>query len=44
MINNIEIVKQLGYIKVPHDFVRKVSDEINTFPDERVIVLCTGAQ
>lgn len=44
MINNIDIVKQLGYIKVPHDFVRKVSDEINTFPDERVIVLCTGAQ
>lgn len=44
MVNNIEIVKQLGYINVPHGFVRKVSEEINTFPDHRVLVLCTGAQ
>lgn len=44
MVNNIEIVKQLWYINVPHGFVRKVSEEINTLPDERVVVLCTGAQ
>ncbi len=44
MVNNIEIVKQLGYINVPHGFVRKVSEEINTLPDDRVVVLCTGAQ
>ena len=44
MVNNIEIVKQLGYINVPHGFVRKVSEEINNMPDERVVVLCTGAQ
>ena len=29
---------------MPHGFVRKVSEEINTLPDERVVVLCTGAQ
>ncbi len=44
MVNNIEIVKQLGYINVPQWFVRKVSEEINTLPDHRVVVLCTGAQ
>jgi ribonuclease J len=44
MVNNIEIVKQLWYINVPQWFVRKVSEEINTLPDHRVVVLCTGAQ
>lgn len=44
MVNNIEIVKQLGYINVPTGYVRKLSEDINNMPDERVIVLCTGAQ
>ena len=44
MVNNIEIVKQLWYINVPQWFVRKVSEEINTLPDHRVVVLCTWAQ
>lgn len=44
MVNIIEIIKQLWYINVPHGFVRKMSEEVNTLPDNRVVVLCTWSQ
>lgn len=44
MINNVEICQQLGYINVPAGFLRKLSNEIDTLPDERVLILSTGAQ
>ena len=44
MVNNIEICQQLGYIKVPKWYIRKLSEEVDTFPDERVLILSTGAQ
>jgi len=40
---NIELATQLGYIKVPKDVVIPV-DSIKNYPDNKVIVICTGAQ
>ena len=44
MINNVEICQQLGYIQVPDGYIRKLSNEVETLPDERVLILSTGAQ
>ena len=44
MINNIDICQELGYITVPKGMIRKLDDDVNTMPDERVLILCTGAQ
>ena len=44
MINNVEICQELGYINVPKGMIRKLDDEVNNMPDERVLILCTGAQ
>lgn len=46
MINNVEICQQLGYITFPKGTVRKLinGNEIDTLPDERVVLLSTGAQ
>lgn len=40
---NIEIAKKLGYIQVPKG-VMVETDTINDFPEDRVVVICTGAQ
>ncbi len=40
---NIELATQLGYIKVPKGVVIPV-DSIKNYPDNKVIVICTGAQ
>ena len=45
MIGYTEVAAELGYIRVPEGVIRKIeSGEINTMPDEKVIVLSTGAQ
>ncbi|HRU50497.1 MAG TPA: ribonuclease J [Candidatus Absconditabacterales bacterium] len=44
MVNNVEICQQLGYIKVPKGYIRKLSEEVDTFPDDQVLILSTGAQ
>ncbi len=44
MINNIEICQELGYINVPKGMIRKLDDDVNNMPPERVLVLCTWAQ
>lgn len=45
MIWYTEVAAELGYIRVPDGVIRKIeSGEINTMPDEKIIVLSTGAQ
>jgi ribonuclease J len=43
MKTNIEIAKELGYIKVKKDTFIPTSD-IHKYPDNQVVVICTGAQ
>ncbi|MBI2439578.1 MAG: ribonuclease J [Candidatus Moranbacteria bacterium] len=40
---NIEVAKELGYIKVKQDTLITVND-IHKYPDNKVVVICTGAQ
>ncbi|MDD5738774.1 MAG: ribonuclease J [Candidatus Pacebacteria bacterium] len=40
---NVEIAKELGYIKVGNETIIPVSN-IGKYPDNQVIVICTGAQ
>jgi ribonuclease J len=40
---NIEIAKELGYIKVSKDTLIPVNN-IHKYPDNKIIIICTGAQ
>jgi len=40
---NIELATKLGYIKIPKGIIIPV-DKAHTFPDNKVIIVCTGAQ
>ena len=40
---NVEIAKKLGYIKIAKGQLIKI-EQIDDFPDNKVMVLCTGAQ
>jgi len=40
---NIELATKLGYIKVPKGVII-TSDKAHTYPDNKVIIICTGAQ
>lgn len=40
---NIEVAKELGYIKVKQDTLITTND-IHKYPDNKVVILCTGAQ
>lgn len=43
MKTNIEIAKELGYLKVDkHIFI--ASEEIDNYPDNKIVILATGAQ
>lgn len=44
MVNNIEICKELWYMDFPRWMVRKLDDNVEQMPDERVMVICTWAQ
>lgn len=44
MVNNVEICQELGYIKVPQGYIRKLSSDVEKMPDDRVLILSTGAQ
>lgn len=44
LINNMEIAKELWYIKAPQWIVRKISDDVDVLPDDRVIILTTWSQ
>ncbi|MFA5986905.1 MAG: ribonuclease J [Parcubacteria group bacterium] len=43
MRTNVEVAQQLGYLKVHKDLLIPIN-EIERYPDHKVIVLCTGAQ
>ena len=40
---NIELAQKLGYIKIPKGVIIS-SDNAHTYPDNKVIIICTGAQ
>lgn len=40
---NIEVAKELGYIKVKQDTFITVND-IHKYPDNKIVIICTGAQ
>ena len=40
---NIEIAQKLGYIKIPKGVIIPV-DKTHTYPDNKVVIICTGAQ
>lgn len=40
---NIEVAKELGYLKVKAETLVPVSD-IHKYPDNQIVVICTGAQ
>lgn len=40
---NIEIVKNLGYLKVKKGLLADIN-KVNNYPDQRIIIMCTGAQ
>jgi len=40
---NVEIAKELGYIKMHKDTLITVND-LHKYPDNRVVIVCTGAQ
>ena len=44
MVANVQLCQELGYITTPKVMIRQLSDEAETLPDERVLVLCTGSQ
>ena len=43
MKNNVEIAKELGYIKIKQDTLITTND-IHKYPDNQIVVICTGAQ
>lgn len=43
MKNNIEIAKELGYIKIPKETVIPV-EEMKRYPSDKIMILATGAQ
>lgn len=43
MRTNIEVAQQLGYLKISKDLLIPIND-IDRYPDNKIIVLCTGAQ
>ena len=44
MINIVEICQQLWYVNAPKQYIRKLDNDVNNIPDNRVLVLSTGAQ
>ncbi len=40
---NVKIAQELGYIKVPKDTMIDIKN-INKYPENKVVVICTGAQ
>jgi ribonuclease J len=43
MINNVQMAIELGYLNVPKATLIRAED-INKFPPERVVIICTGSQ
>ena len=43
MVNNVQMAIDLGYLKIPQGMLIRAED-INKFPAERVVIICTGSQ
>ncbi|MFZ2681616.1 MAG: ribonuclease J [Patescibacteria group bacterium] len=43
MKTNVEIAKELGYIKVAQTSIIPI-DDVNDYPPEKITIICTGAQ
>ena len=43
MVNNVQMAIELGYLKIPKSTLIRAED-INKFPPERVVIICTGSQ
>ncbi len=43
MVNNVQMAIDLGYLKIPKGTLIRAED-INKFPPERVVIICTGSQ
>jgi len=43
MVNNVQMAIDLGYLKIPQGMLIRAED-INKFPPERVVIICTGSQ
>jgi ribonuclease J len=43
MVNNVQMAVELGYLNIPRSTLIRAED-INKFPPERVVIICTGSQ
>jgi ribonuclease J len=43
MVNNVQMAIDLGYLNIPQAMLIRAED-INKFPPERVVIICTGSQ
>lgn len=43
MVRNMNVARDLGYLRVPGDLLVAV-DRLDEFPDEQVVLVCTGSQ
>lgn len=43
MVNNVQMAIELGYVNAPKGTLIRVED-INKFPPDRVVIICTGSQ
>ena len=43
MVNNVQMARELGYLKVPPDVLMNARD-LESFPSAKTIVICTGSQ
>jgi len=43
MVNNVQMAIDLGYLNIPKSTLIRAED-INKFPPERVVIICTGSQ
>lgn len=43
MVNNVQMAIELGYLRIPPAMLIRAED-INKFPAERVVIICTGSQ
>jgi ribonuclease J len=43
MVNNVQMAIDIGYLNIPQAMLIRAED-INKFPPERVVIICTGSQ
>jgi ribonuclease J len=43
MVNNVQMAIELGYLEIPKSTLIRAED-INKFPPEQVVIICTGSQ